>query len=647
MNTESYKPTHESNGNNHEVPNVGDFAKLFDNLNKMQDKKEGAVVKGIITSMDKESVTVDIGMKDEGRIPIREFVQSGKIQDVKIGEEIDVYIQSYENRYGNLVLSREKAVKEIGWKFLREAMTNKTPVDGIIVGRVKGGLMVDLKGIIAFLPGSQVDVRPIKDISPLIGVEQPFIVLKIDDQQGNIIVSRKAILEESRKEEKQELLSQIKVGQELEGIVKNVTNYGGFIDLGNNIDGLLHLTDIAWNRIAHPSEVLSIGQKVKVKVIKYDKETSRISLGMKQLEKNPWEGLAEKYPVGTKMKGKITSIADYGIFVELEPGVEGLVYLSELSWVKPNVHPNKLFKEGQEVEFVILDVDIEKHRISLGIKQCTDSIWKDIEDKYPVSTVIEGKVASILKTGIVVSFGENLEGVVHSSDISWTEAPKKAMQKYNVGDDIKAVVLTIDLEKSRISLGIKHLELDPFEETFKDIKRGSVVTCTVKSVANSGLTVEISKDIETFISRSDLSSDKMEQRPDRFSVGDRIDAKVVKLDKLNRNITLSIRALEIDEQKQKISEYGSVSSGASLGDILGKAINIADEDVNKNSKSSKKEPSSTKTSKPKKSKTIEESNKETKSKVSSETDSKETEDTNAKTNKTKEENKSDSDKSKK
>jgi small subunit ribosomal protein S1 len=597
-----------SRGQDYEIPEVGNFANLFDNFNQSNEKKEKAVVKGIVVAVDKEAVTVDIGMKDDGRIPIKEFVKSGKVQDINVGDEIDVYIQSYENRHGRLILSREKAVKEIGWRALREAMNNKTLVEGIIVGRVKGGLMVDLNGVIAFLPGSQVDVKPIKDISPLIGVEQPFIVLKIDDEQGNIIVSRKAILEESRKEEKRELMSQIKVGQVLDGTIKNITDYGAFIDLGNNIDGLLHMTDISWNKIAHPSEVLSIGQTLKVKIIKYDEETNRISLGMKQLESNPWEKLVDKYPVGKRMKGKITNIVDYGVFVELEPGVEGLVYISELSWTKPNVHPSKLFKEGQEVEFVILDVDIAKHRISLGIKQCTDSIWKTVEEKYPAGTVVEGKVTGITKTWLVVNFGENLEGIVHATDVSWEESPKKSLQKYQVGDDVKAVVLAIDPEKGRINLGIKNLESDPFEETFKSIKQGSAVTCTVKSVSHSGLQVELGKGVEAFIEKSELSSDKIEQRPDRFAVGDRVDAQVTKLDKVNRVVNLSIKALELAEQKKKISEYGSVSSGASLGDILGKAINITEKKKEAKSKvaeedqedSEKKPKAKTKTTKTKK-----------------------------------------------
>ena len=574
MSIEFNKPSHERSSDKHEGPDVGNFADLFDKFNEKNEKKEKTVVKGVVTSIDREAVNVDIGIKDEGRIPLKEFVQSGKVQEVNVGDEIEVYIQSYENRYGRLILSREKAVKEVGWRSLKDALKNKAPVSGIIVGRVKGGLMVDLSGIIAFLPGSQVDVKPIKDISPLIGIEQPFVVLQVDDEQGNVIVSRKAILEESRKGERQELLSQIKVGQVLEGTVKNITDYGAFVDLGNNIDALLHMTDMSWDRIAHPSELLSIGQRIQVKIIKYDEETHRISLGTKQLEKNPWSNLMEKYPVGMKTKGKVTNIVDYGMFVKLESGVEGLVHISELSWTKPNVHPNKLFAVEQEVEVVVLDFDVDKHRISLGIKQCKDSIWKKVEEKYPVSTVVEGTVTGILKTGLVVSFEKDIEGIVHSTDISWTLPPKKALQSYKVGDAAKAAVLSIEPEKGRINLGIKHLEADPFEEAFKNIKRGGIVTCEVASVANTGLTVKIGKGVEAFIAKSDLSSDRLEQRPDRFSVGDRVDVKVVRLDKINRDVGVSIKALEIEEQKQKISEYGSISSGASLGDILGKAINL-------------------------------------------------------------------------
>lgn len=548
-----------------------DFASLFEKHNALELKKEGSVVKGIITAIDKDTVTVDIGIKDEGRIPIREFVQSGKVPDLKIGDEIEVYIKSYENRHGKVVLSREKAVKESGWQRLEDSLNKKEPVNGIIVGRVKGGLMVDLDGIIAFLPGSQVDTKPIKDISFMMGVEQPFLILKADREQGNIIVSRKAILEDQRKDSKTDSMSKLSAGEVVEGVVKNITDYGAFVDLGA-VDGLLHVTDISWTKTGHPSEVLSVGQSVKVKIIKCDEDTGRISLGMKQLEKNPWEGIDKKYPVGTKMKGKVTSVTDYGVFIELEHGVEGLAHVSELSWTRSNLHPSKMFHVGQEVEFMVLEMDIDKHRISLGIKQCSESIWQNLEKDYPVGKIIDAKVAEVLKTSLIVNLADDVTGFINAADISWTESPKKAIQNYKAGDVVKAIVLSLDQYKGRITLGIKQLEEDPFEESFKNLKTGEVVTCTVKSINKGGIVVEVEKNISVTIVKQDLSSEKVEQRPERFAVGDRVDAKIVVLDKINRKVILSIKALELDEQKRKISEYGSVTSGASLGDVLGEAI---------------------------------------------------------------------------
>lgn len=548
-----------------------DFASLFDKHNTLDIKKEGSVVKGVITAIDKDAVTVDIGIKDEGRIPIREFVQGGKVPDLKVGDEIEVYIRSYENRHGKVVLSREKAVKEGGWQRLEDALNKKEPVNGIIVGRVKGGLMVDLDGIIAFLPGSQVDTKPIKDISFMMGVEQPFLILKADREQGNIIVSRKAILEDQRKDSKTDSMSKLSAGEVVEGVVKNITDYGAFVDLGA-VDGLLHVTDISWTKTGHPSEVLSVGQPVKVKIIKCDEDTGRISLGMKQLEKNPWEGIDKKYPVGTKMKGKVTSVTEYGVFIELEHGVEGLAHVSELSWTRSNLHPSKMFHVGQEVEFMVLEMDIDKHRISLGIKQCSESVWQNLEKDYPVGKILDAKVAEVLKTSLIVNLADDVTGFINAADISWTESPKKAIQNYKVGDVVKAIVLSLDQYKGRITLGIKQLEEDPFEESFKNLKTGEVVTCTVKSINKGGIVVEVEKNISVTIVKQDLSSEKVEQRPERFAVGDRVDAKIVVLDKINRKVILSIKALELDEQKRKISEYGSVTSGASLGDVLGEAI---------------------------------------------------------------------------
>lgn len=548
-----------------------DFAQLFEKFNENNEKKEGAIVKGKITDIKNDTVIVDIGFKDEGRVPIKEFVHNGKLPELSIGEEIDVYIETYENRRGQVILSREHAVRDNSWGNLEKAMKKGEPVEGVVFGRVKGGLTVDLSGVIAFLPGSQIDVKPIKDITNLLGVVQPFMVLKIDKEQGNVVVSRRAIIEESRAEARDEMLSKIEVGQVLEGTVKNITDYGAFVDL-NNIDGLLHVTDISWTKINHPSEVLSIGQKVTVQIIKYDADTKRLSLGMKQLEKNPWEGLDAKYPVGKKMVGKITNIADYGVFVEIEPGIEGLVHVSELSWNKHNVSPKKLVKEGQEVEFVILDIDVDKHRISLGMKQCMENIWKKLSKTYSVGTVVEGEIEKILDFGIFINFGEEVRGLIHANDISWVESPEKTLKTYKKGDKVKAMVLAIDTEKERVNFGVKQLDKDPFEEVFENLKKGSVVTCIVKAIESDGINIEVGKGIYSFIKKSDLSNDKLEQRPDRLAKGDRVDAKIVQLDKTHRKVTLSIKALENEEHKKKIAEYGSVSSGASLGDILGEAI---------------------------------------------------------------------------
>jgi len=553
-----------------------DFAKIFGDFTDSNEKMEGSVVKGTITEVSSDAITVDIGIKDEGRIPIKEFVQNGKIPNLNVGDTIDVYIQSYENRYGRVILSREKAVRESSWNNLEIAMKKGEQVEGVVFGRIKGGLTVDLSGVIAFLPGSQVDVKPIKDITSLIGVVQPFIVLKMDREQGNVVVSRRAIIEESRAEAKEEMLSKIKLGQVLKGTVKNITDYGAFLDLGS-IDGLLHVTDISWSRINHPSEVLSLGQEVKVQVIKYDADAGRISLGMKQLESNPWEGLDKKYPSGTRMKGKVTNITDYGVFVQLEPGIEGLVHVSELSWTRQNVSPRKFVELDKEVEFMVLDIDVEKHRISLGIKQCTDNVWQSLSEKYSVGTVIEGTVENVADFGLFVNFGENISALVHANDLSWVGNPEKLLKTYKKGDAVKAVVLSVDAEKERVNAGMKQLEKDPFEEAFQDLKKGSVVTCTVKAIEKDGVLVEVASGITSFIKRADLSNDKIEQRPDRFAIGDRLDTKVVKLDKVNRSVVLSIKSLEVDEQKQKIAEYGSASSGASLGDILGKAMNKVEE----------------------------------------------------------------------
>ncbi len=547
------------------------FADLFQE--KVIELKEGTIVEGEVIDIDDDAtvktVTVDIGLKMEGKIPMKEF--GSDAGTLKTGDKVEVYLEKKENRLGKMVLSREKVRREKMWSILEECLEQNKLVDGKIDGKVKGGFTVDLDGVAAFLPGSQVDTKPIRDITPLMGVEQPFQILKIDRKQGNIVVSRRAILEESRAEAKDEFLSTIAEGSTLNGTVKNITDYGAFVDLGS-VDGLLHVTDISWNRINHPSEVLQVGQEIKVMVIKFNGETKRISLGMKQLEDNPWAGIEDEFPKGKKFKGKITNITDYGAFIELKPGIEGLVHVSEISWTKSNVHPRKLVSVGQEVNYVVLDIDADKHRISLGMKQFDDNPWQNFADQNPVGSVTEGEIKNVVDFGIFVGFDDGVDGLVHVSDLTWADNALTELKKFKKDDKVKVKVLSMDVEKERISLGIKQLDEDPFEEVMQNIKKGQIATSSVINVRDDGIEVDVIDGISCFIKKSDLSSDKLDQRPDRFAVGDRVDAKVTSIDKVNRKVSLSIKAMEIDEQKKAIAEYGSTDSGASIGDILGAAL---------------------------------------------------------------------------
>ena len=548
--------------------NAGEqFADLFEASLK-NEKLEGSVVKGIVLAVQNDVVIVDIGIKTEGIVPLKEFGSS----DVNAGDEVEVYLERIENASGNAMVSREKALREESWDALEKLHEEEKTVDGVIFGRVKGGFTVDVDGVVAFLPGSQVDIRPVKDITPLMGVAQPFQILKMDRKQGNMVVSRRAILEESRAEAREELLAQIKEGQVLEGVVKNITDYGAFVDLGS-VDGLLHVTDISWSRVNHPSEVLSLGQAVKVQVIKYNIETKRVSLGMKQLEENPWDGIDVRYPVGKRFKGRVTNITDYGAFVELEPGIEGLVHVSEISWTKNNIHPRKLLSTSEEVECVVLSIDAAKHRISLGMKQCDENPWVNFAEKYPAGSVVEGEVKNVVDFGLFVGFDGGIDGLVHLSDVTWSdESPESVLQAFEKDQKLEVKVLSVDVEKERISLGIKQLADDPVEKGLATLGKGNVITCTVKEVRDNGIEVETEQGVSCFIKKIDLARDRVEQRPDRFAVGDRLDAKVMTLDKSNRKVTLSVKALEIEEQKKAIEEYGSTDSGASLGDILGAAL---------------------------------------------------------------------------
>jgi len=553
-----------------------DFAALLDESFGVAAGFEGSVVKGLVVSVDGDSAVIDVGLKSEGRISLKEFSNAGQPADIKPGDLVEVFVERYEDKNGEVMLSREKARREEAWTQLERAFQDNQRVNGVIFGRVKGGFTVDLAGAVAFLPGSQVDVRPVRDVGPLMGSPQPFQILKMDRSRGNIVVSRRAVLEETRAEQRSELIESLKEGQILDGVVKNITDYGAFVDLGG-VDGLLHVTDIAWKRINHPSEALHIGQTVKVQVIRFNSETQRISLGIKQLEADPWEGVDQKYPVGAKFTGRVTNITDYGAFVELEPGVEGLVHVSEMSWTKKNVHPGKIVSTSQEVEVVVLDVDATKRRISLGLKQTMANPWEAFVDTHPVNSEVEGEVKNITEFGLFIGLTGDIDGMVHLTDIDWERPGEQAILDFKKGDVVKAKVLDVDIEKERISLSIKALGADPYKEAIANIKKGDVVTSTVTSVTENGLEVTVDG-MSGFIRKNELSRDRSEQRPDRYAVGEKVDAKITALDKATRKLTLSVKARELDEEKQAMAEYGSSDSGASLGDILGAAFNRAKEE---------------------------------------------------------------------
>ncbi len=552
-------------------PTTDDFAAMFEASVETNSMSEGSVVKGRVTAIEKDTVIIDVGLKTEGRIPLREFYTPGSDDPVKVGDDIDIYLERIENALGDAVLSRDKARREESWIKMTKFFEKEEPVQGAIVGRVKGGFTVDLGGINAFLPGSQVDIRPVRDVGPLMNQEQPFMILKMDRARGNIVVSRRAILEESRAEQRAELVGQLQEGETREGVVKNITDYGAFVDLGG-IDGLLHVTDMSWRRISHPSQILSVGDTVKVKVVRINPETQRISLGIKQLQDDPWKAAAANYQIGTRHTGTVTNIADYGAFIELEEGVEGLVHVSEMSWTKKNVHPGKIVSTSQEIQVQVLEVEEEKRRISLGIKQCQDNPWDSFTEKFPVGSSINGEVRSVTEFGLFIGLDGDIDGMAHLSDLSWDKSGEEALQDYKKGDMVEAKILEVDIEKERISLGIKQLSKSTAPA---GANRGATVTCTVSEVNSGGIEVtfgEEGEEIKAFIRKSDLSRERSEQRPERFAVGDKVDARIVKADRTKRQYTLSIKALEIAEEKEAVEQYGSTDAGASLGDILGAAL---------------------------------------------------------------------------
>ena len=553
-----------------ELNQIESFADLFAKQVETDDKIEGKVVKGTVISIDKDMINIDVGYKAEGRINVREFVGKDKSAVPKVGDIVEVYLERVENKNGEAILSREKARREESWETLEKASEKKEKVNGTIFGRVKGGFSVDLDGAIAFLPGSQVDVRPTRDSHHLVGSSQLFHILKMDRRRGNIVVSRRSVLEESRAEAKAELVSTMEEGQILEGIIKNITDYGAFVDLGE-VDGLLHVTDISWKRISHPSETLSIGQKVKVQVIKFNPETQRISLGMKQLDEDPWDIAKTKYKVNDKFSGRVTNITDYGAFVELESGIEGLVHVSEMSWTKKNMQPGKIVSTSEEVEVVVLEIDTAKRRISLGMKQCKPNPWLDLQDNYKIGSEVEGEVKSITEFGLFIGLPGEMDGLIHLSDLDWNSSGEDIINNYKKGDIVKAKLLEIDIEKERVSLGVKQLSKDPMANN-KDLVRGNIVTSIIKNITEKGLDVEITKGVNGFIKKSELAKERADQRVDRFAVDEKIDARIMSIDSTTRAVNLSIKALQMAEEKQAMKDYGSVDSGASLGDILGAAL---------------------------------------------------------------------------
>src|SRR5215212_1394865 len=554
-------------------PSRDDFAAMLDESFAGGNLQESSVIKGTVVAIEKDMAVIDVGLKTEGRVALREFAGPGRESDLKVGDEVEVFLDRIENALGEGVLSRDKARREESWGKLEKAFNNNEKVHGVIFNQVKGGFTVDLDGAVAFLPRSQVDIRPIRDVAPLMNNSQPFQILKMDRRRGNIVVSRRTVLEETRAEQRQELVQNLEEGQVIDGVVKNITDYGAFVDLGG-IDGLLHVTDIAWRRVNHPTEVLNIGQHVKVKIIKINHETHRISLGMKQLQADPWEGIEAKYPVGAKFTGRVTNITDYGAFVELEPRIEGLIHVSEMSWTKKNVHPGKIVSTSQEVEVMVLEVDPDKRRISLGLKQTLQNPWESFAEKFPVGSTIEGEVKNKTEFGLFIGLDGGVDGMVHLSDLDWQKPGEQALDEYNRGDMVQAKVLDVDVEKERISLGIKQLSTGDEKDTSGEgLRKGSVVTGTVVEVNDGGIEVKIAdSDMQAFIRRADLSRDRNDQRPERFAKGDKVDARVTQYDRKTGKIALSIKALEIAEEKEAVAAYGSSDSGASLGDILGAAL---------------------------------------------------------------------------
>jgi small subunit ribosomal protein S1 len=551
------------------------FKSLLEDSLKDQKALEGKIVKGTVVDIDDEFITVNVSSKSEGRVPLKEFSDEERAH-LKKGDEVDVFIERYESRSGSVMLSHQKALQEVTWAKLIQAFEDRTFVKGRILGQVKGGLSVDLGGTIAFLPGSQVDIRPSRDVTDLLGTEQQFLIVKIDEGRGNVVVSRRAVLEEERAADKERLLSELEQGMVVKGIVKNLAPYGAFIDLGG-LDGLLHVTDISYKRKDQRkeiSETLHVGQEVTVMIIRFNRETKRISLGIKQLDKDAWQSIEEEFKVGQKVKGTITNVTEYGAFVELSEGVEGLIHLKEMSWNKRDTIPKNLLSPGQVVEVMILNIEPARRRISLGLKQCTDNVFESFGKKYEVGAIIDCEVKDVTEFGILVQLPEGVESVIHKMDLSWTLSPEESLTKYSVGDKISAKILNISHEKEIVGLSIKHLQSDPLEDKFAALQKGQNISCKILRILDHGVEVSLGDGVRSVLRRSDLARDVTGQDPSRFQVGETIEAKIMSLNRRNHYVSLSIRAFEREEEEKILAEYSgdSTNQTSGLSSILSQAL---------------------------------------------------------------------------
>ena len=559
------------------------FAQLLEEYSATQEMTVGEVITAEVLNIDNNFVTVNAGLKSEALIDVAEFKNNNGELEVKVGDFVTVTIESIENGFGETKLSREKAKRAQDWVALEEAMESGEILSGLISGRVKGGLTVLINSIRAFLPGSLIDVRPIKDTSAYEGKEIEFKVIKLDKKRNNVVVSRRAVLEETLGEEREALMERLQEGSIVKGLIKNITDYGAFVDLGG-IDGLLHITDLAWRRVKHPSEVLEVGQEVEAKVLKFDQEKSRVSLGLKQLGDDPWVDLARRYPVQTRLFGKVSNLTDYGAFVEIEQGIEGLVHVSEMDWTNKNVHPSKVVQLGDEVEVMILEIDEDRRRISLGMKQCQPNPWEEFAASHNKGDKIKGAIKSITDFGIFIGLDGGIDGLVHLSDLSWTENGEEAVRKYKKGDEVEAVIIAIDIEKERISLGIKQLEGDPFGNFISTNDKGAIVKGVVKAVDAKGATIELAEDVEGYLRASEISRDRVEDVRNHLKEGDEVEAVIIAVDRKNRGISLSIKAKDAKEQSEAlkaVSANSNVNAGTtSLGDLLkAKLSGVQDEEA--------------------------------------------------------------------